>query len=149
MANFIAEHYDIIKAIHVIFVISWMAGMFYLPRLYVYHVTATAEQAKMLEVMEAKLLRIIINPAMILTFVFGGMLFYFYIENGFLKTAHWLHAKIALVFLMAGLHGFLAATRKKFLRGENKRSEKFYRLINEVPVLLMILIVILVITKPF
>ncbi len=148
MANFIAEHYDYIKAIHVIFVISWMAGLFYLPRLYVYHVHATKEQAKLLEVMERKLLRVIINPAMILTFLFGGMLLYFYIHNGLLKNAHWLHAKLGLVLLMAGFHGFLAAIRKKFMRGENTRSEKFYRILNEVPVLLMIFIVILVVVKP-
>lgn len=149
MQNFIAEHYDWIKAFHVISVISWMAGLFYLPRLYVYHVNATPEQAKMLAVMERKLLRLIINPAMVLTFIFGGLMLYFYIVNGWIKDAHWLHAKLALVFVMAGLHGFLAGARRKFERGTNTRSEKFYRLINEVPPLLMIAIVILVIVKPF
>ena len=149
MANFVAEYYLWIKALHIMFVIAWMAGMFYLPRLYVYHVNASLEQAKMLEVMERKLLRIIINPAMILTFVLGGLLLYFYITNDMFKTAHWLHVKIFLVLMMAGLHGFLAVTRKKFARGENKRSEKFYRVLNEVPVALMIIIVTLAVVKPF
>ena len=148
MTNFIAEHYDYIKAFHLIFVISWMAGMFYLPRLYVYHVNATPEQAKLLEVMERKLLRVIINPAMILTFIFGGMLLSLYIDSDSLASAHWLHAKLGLVLIMLALHGFLAASRKKFARGENKHSEKFWRIFNEVPVILMIFIVILVIVKP-
>lgn len=149
MAQFVTDYYLWIKALHIIAVISWMAGMFYLPRLYVYHVNATPEQAKLLVVMERKLLRIIINPAMILSFVFGGLLVYFYIVQDMMKTAGWLHTKIGLVLIMAGLHGFLSGCRKKFERGENARSEKFYRIINEVPVLLMIAIVILVIVKPF
>ena len=149
MSGFVTDYFLVIKALHVIFVISWMAGMFYLPRLYVYHVNASADQGQLLQVMERKLLKIIINPAMIGTFIFGLLLVYFYIINDLFKTAYWLHAKITLVLLLGGLHGFLAGARKKFARGENKRSEKFYRILNEVPVLLMILIVFLVILKPF
>ena len=144
-----SDFYIWIKALHVIAVISWLAGLLYLPRLYVYHVNATPEQAKMLEVMERKLLRYIMNPAMILTFIFGIILVFWYIDNGAFKTAGWLHAKIALVFCLAGVHGFLSAARKRFADGKNTHSEKFYRMLNEVPTLLMILIIILVIVKPF
>src|ERR1700761_11942 len=111
--KFVTEYFDLIKAVHVIFVISWMAGLFYLPRLYVYHVKATPEQAQMLVIMERKLLRIIMNPAMILTFIFGGLMVYQYVVTDTLKNAHWLHAKLGLVFIMAGLHGFLSGTRRK------------------------------------
>ena len=148
MADFVADNYLWIKALHIIFVISWMVGMLYLPRLFVYHADATAEQAKMLEVMERKLIRIIINPAMIISFILGGLLVYMYIENGAFKTAGWLHTKLTLVFVMAGFHGFLSRCRRKFVKGENKYSAKFYRIINEVPTLLMIAIVILVVVKP-
>lgn len=148
MAQFVTDYYLWIKALHVIAVISWMAGMFYLPRLYVYHVKASAEQAKLLVVMERKLLKMIINPAMIASFIFGGLLVYMYIYSGGFKTAGWLHTKILLVLFMSGIHGFLAGARKKFERGENKKSEKFWRIFNEVPVVLMIIIVILVVVKP-
>lgn len=149
MAEFVTDNYLWIKALHIIAVISWMAGMFYLPRLYVYHVNASIDQAKLLVVMEKKLLRIIINPAMIATFIFGGLLVYYYIAGGMMKTAGWLHAKIVLVLLMGGIHGFLSAARKKFERCENTKSEKFWRMFNEVPVLFMIIIVILAVVKPF
>lgn len=149
MAEFVTEYYLLIKSLHIIAVISWMAGMFYLPRLYVYHVGATPEQAKLLVVMERKLLKVIINPAMIATFIFGGLLVYYYISLGMLKNAGWLHTKLLLVFIMAGIHGFLSAARKKFERGENTKTEKFWRIFNEVPVLLMIIIVILAVVKPF
>lgn len=138
--------YLIIKSLHIISVIAWMAGMFYLPRLFVYHTGAQkgGELDETLKIMERKLLRIIINPAMILTFIFGFWLIYYI---GF--SGGWLHAKIFLVLVLAGFHGFLAKCRKDFEKGENKRTEKFYRIINEVPTLLAIIIVFLVVLKPF
>lgn len=120
--------------------------MFYLPRLFVYHTKAVVggELDLTLKIMERKLLRIIINPAMILSFIFGGWLIYFI---GF--SGGWLHAKLFLVVLLSAFHGFLAKCRKDFEKGQNKHSEKFYRIINEVPTVIMIAIVFLVILKPF
>ncbi|MES2676849.1 MAG: protoporphyrinogen oxidase HemJ [Pseudomonadota bacterium] len=138
--------YPIIKSLHIIFIIAWMCGLFYLPRLFVYHTKAKigGELDLTLQIMEKKLLKIIMNPALILSFVFGFWLVYLVgIAGG------WLHLKITLVLIMAGFHGFLAKCRKDFLNGKNQHSEKFYRVINEVPTLLMIVIVFLVILKPF
>ena len=136
-----------IKALHVISVIAWMAGMFYLPRLFVYHVDAKpgSELSETLKVMERKLLRIIINPAMILSFGFGIAMI---AQNMDLLYQPYMHAKLGLVLLMSALHGYLARCRKGFLRDENTRSARFYRLLNEVPTVLMMGIVILVIVKP-
>ncbi|MFT6220588.1 MAG: putative membrane protein [Myxococcota bacterium] len=124
-----------------------MAGILYLPRLFVYHTGAKigSELDKTLQIMEMKLLRIIINPSMILSFIFGIWLIYFI---GF-SSGGWLHAKITLVLILAGFHGFLSKCRKNFAAGSNKKSEKFYRIINEVPAVLMVVIVFLVILKPF
>jgi putative membrane protein len=138
--------YLIIKSLHIITVISWMCGLLYLPRLFVYHSKATigGEFDKNLQIMEQKLLKIIMNPSMILSFIFGFWLIYFIGFDG-----AWLHIKITLVLILAGFHGFLAKCRKNFVFGKNQHSEKFYRIINEVPALLMVLIVFLVILKPF
>ena len=138
--------YPIIKSLHIIFVIAWMCGLFYLPRLFVYHSQAKigGELDKTLQIMERKLLKIIMNPAMILSFIFGIWLINLVGIGG-----GWLHLKIVLVLALAGLHGFFAKCRKDFLDGKNIRSEKFYRIINEVPTILMIAIVFLVILKPF
>lgn len=148
MVEWLTYNYMWIKALHVIAMIAWMAGLFYLPRLFVYHtrVKQESESAKLFEVMEQKLLRIIMNPAMILTWVFGILLIYL---NEPVMTQGWLHHKITFVIILSGFHGFLSATRKKFARGENTRSEKFYRYINEVPTVCLIIIVILAIVKPF
>ena len=136
-----------IKALHVISVIAWMAGMFYLPRLFAYHadVKPGTEMSETFKVMERRLLRIIMNPAMILTFVFGAVLL---LQNPDLLHQPYMHAKLGLVFLMAGLHGYLAKCRKVFAIDANMRSSKFYRMLNEVPTILMFGIVILVIVKP-
>jgi putative membrane protein len=136
-----------VKAIHVIAVISWMAGMFYLPRLFVYHVAAPrgSAQSETFKVMERRLLRMIINPAMIVTWLTGPWLAY---ADGFF-TAPWLHAKLALVLAMSALHGYLARVMKTFAADENVRSARFYRILNEIPPTLMALIVILVVVKPF
>jgi putative membrane protein len=146
--GFFADHYDWFKALHVISVISWMAGMLYLPRLYVYHADAEkgSELSETLKIMERRLLRIIVNPAMIATWVFGSCMV---AGNPGLLGDGWFHVKITAAFVLSWFHGFLSKTRKIFLRDENKRPAKFYRLINEVPSLLMIIIVIMVIVKPF
>lgn len=142
------NYYDLYKALHIIFVISWMAGMLYLPRLFVYHADADkgSELSETLKIMERKLLRIIMNPAMILTFIFGGLMIW---ENPELFKQGWMHAKIMLVVLMTGFHGMLARWRKQFVKDQNTRRSKFYRGVNEVPTVLMIITVILVVMKPF
>jgi protoporphyrinogen IX oxidase len=136
-----------LKAFHVIAVISWMAGMLYLPRLFVYH--CGAERGSVLsetfKVMERRLLRIIINPAMVVTWVLGIWLAW----DGVWYRAGWLQAKVALVVVMSGLHGLMVRWVRDFAADQNQHSERFFRLINEVPTLLMIAIVILVIVKPF
>ncbi|MBN9543753.1 MAG: protoporphyrinogen oxidase HemJ [Alphaproteobacteria bacterium] len=143
-----AEYYLLIKALHIISFTAWMAGMFYLPRLYVYHTKyqSGSETDQLFQTMERKLLRVIMNPAMIATFIFGIMLMYIL---GLESLGGWFHAKVTLVLIMAGCHGMLAKYRKDFEKGVNKKSEKFFRMLNEVPTVLMILIVMLVVLKPF
>ncbi len=140
------ELYDIVKILHIVAVISWFAGLLYLPRIFVYHsqVAVGSESDKIFQIMEKRLLRFIMLPAMLLVFCFG---LYLALQIGFEFT--WLHIKIALVLGLAAYHGFLSSCRKKFALGQNKHSQKFYRIINEVPTLLMICIVTLVILKPF
>jgi len=142
-----------IKAFHVIAVISWMAGMLYLPRLYVYHAEAGAgsPQAETFKVMERKLLRFIINPAMGLTWILGLTMIFMPTRWGGIgiDAGPWLWAKLVLVFLLSGFHGFLSAERRRLERDEINHPPKFYRMINEVPTVIMVLVVILVIVKPF
>ncbi|MDX2265028.1 MAG: protoporphyrinogen oxidase HemJ [Hyphomicrobiales bacterium] len=142
--------YEWVKAFHVIAVIAWMAGMFYLPRLFVYHAEAPvrSEQSEVFKVMERRLMRTIINPAMIATWALGLWLV-FGPEGVGLSGNYWLQAKIALVVAMTGVHIMLSRWRKAFERDENTRPARFYRFINEVPPLLTVVIVILVIVKPF
>ena len=139
--------YEWLKAFHIIAVIAWMAGMFYLPRLFVYHVAADVGsiQSETFKVMERRLLRFIINPAMIVTWVLGLWLAW---EGGWFKMP-WLHAKLLLVLLMSGVHGVLSRHMKDFAADKRRKSAKFYRIINEIPTILMVLIVILVVVKPF
>jgi protoporphyrinogen IX oxidase len=136
-----------IKALHVIAIIAWMAGMLYLPRLFVYHTQAPkgSPQSEMLKVMERRLLKAIINPAMIAAWVLGLWLAW---TGGFL-TQPWFHAKLTLVVLMSGAHGYFAGAVRKFAEDRNTISERTWRLLNEVPTVLMIGIVLLVILKPF
>lgn len=136
-----------IKALHVIAVISWMAGMLYLPRLFVYHADAQigSEKSETFKVMERRLLRAIINPAMIVTWVLGLWLAW----RGFGFSGGWLHGKIALVLLLSGVHGYLSAAVRRFAEDRNDKPARHWRFVNEVPTLLMIAIVILVIVKPF
>jgi protoporphyrinogen IX oxidase len=139
--------YEWIKALHVIAVISWMAGMLYLPRLFVYHCEAEAgsKQSETFKIMERRLLKAIINPAMIVTWLAG--LYLAWVGHWYLSP--WLHVKFFLVLAMSGVHGFLTRCVKDFAADRNTREQKFYRIINEVPTILMIGIVILVIVKPF
>jgi putative membrane protein len=139
--------YAWVKAFHVIAVIAWMAGMLYLPRLFVYHCAAEkgSVQSETFKVMERRLLRAIINPAMMVAWVLGLWLGW----QGHWFDSGWLQAKIALVLVMSGLHGFLARWVKAFAADANRHSQKFYRIINEIPAILLIGIVILAIVKPF
>jgi putative membrane protein len=147
MLMFLSNHIDWIKAFHVIAVIAWMAGMLYLPRLFAYHAAEPvgSPQSEMLKRMEQRLLKIIVNPAMIAVWVFGLTLAY--VTGAYEDT--WFRLKFVLVIAMSGLHGFFAGTVKRFARDANTRPERFYRIINEVPFLLVIGIVILVVVKPF
>jgi putative membrane protein len=139
--------YDWLKALHVIAVIAWMAGMLYLPRLFVYHSEAQkgSIQSETFKIMERRLLKAIINPAMIVTWVLGLILAW----QGAWWTAGWLHGKLALVLILSGLHGIYLRRLKEFAADRNTRPAHYYRILNEVPTLLMIGIVILVIVKPF
>ena len=136
-----------IKALHVLAVISWMAGMLYLPRLFVYHAEAGpgTPQAETFKVMERRLLKGIMLPAMIITWAAGLWLAY----STFAFQGGWLHAKIALVVAMSGLHGYLSASSKKFAKDMNTKSATHWRVMNEVPTVILVLIVILVVVKPF
>ena len=139
--------YEWIKAAHVIAVISWMAGMLYLPRLFVYHCDAPvgSAQSETFKIMERRLLKAIINPAMIATWLLGLWL----VWSGGWYLAPWFHAKLFLVLVLSAVHGFFARYVREFAEDRNTRPKKFYRIINEVPTVLMIGIVILVIVKPF
>jgi putative membrane protein len=136
-----------LKALHVIAVIAWMAGMLYLPRLFVYHCDAEpgSRQSETFKVMERRLLRIIINPAMLAAWVLGLWLAW----DQRLWTVGWFQAKLVLVLAMSALHGFFSRWVRDFAADRNRRPARFYRLINEAPTVLMIVIVILAIVKPF
>jgi putative membrane protein len=136
-----------LKAFHIISVIAWMAGLFYLPRLFVYHAEAEkgSVQSETFKVMEGRLLRMIMNPAMILTWVFGISV----ATVGDFWSDGWLHAKLLLVLAMTGFHMWLAACRRRFAEDANRTPARTYRMANEVPTLLMIGIVILAVLKPF
>jgi len=139
--------YPWLKAAHVIAVISWMAGMLYLPRLFIYHCGAApgSETSETFKVMEQRLLRIIINPAMVVTWVLGLWLAW----QGGHFAAGWLHAKLALVLGLSGVHGYFSAAVRRFGEDRNTRDARHWRIWNEVPAVLMVGIVILVVVKPF
>jgi putative membrane protein len=141
--------YPWLKALHIISVIAWMAGMLYLPRLFVYHCDAApgSELSETLKVMERRLLRAIINPAMIAAFVFGIWLL---TVPGIADwSSGWLYVKLAAAVALSGLHGFLSRWRKDFEADRNTRPATFYRIMNEAPTVLMIVIVVMVIVRPF
>lgn len=150
-----AAFYPWLKALHVIAVISWMAGMLYLPRLFVYHCAAEkgSIQSETFKVMERRLLRAIINPAMFATWGLGLLMAWMGPDAGYgwfwLTSGWWLRIKIVLVLLLSALHGLLARWVRAFAADKNPHSQKFYRVVNEIPTLLMIAIVILAVVKPF
>ncbi len=148
MAEFVALHYLWFKAFHVIAVMSWMAGMLYLPRLYVYHANAEkgSELSETLKIMERRLLRLIINPAMILSWLLGLSMI---ASNPALLQGGWLHAKLAAVIGLQVFHAFLSRWRKAFVFDRNTHTAAFFRKVNEIPTLLMIVIVVMVVVKPF
>jgi len=139
--------YPWLKALHVIAIIAWMAGMLYLPRLFVYHCAAPAgsAQSETFKVMERRLLKAIINPAMVASWLLGLWLVW---RSGYYVSG-WFQTKFVLVLAMSGLHGFLSRCVRDFAADRNQRSAKFYRIINEIPTLLLIGIVILAVVKPF
>jgi putative membrane protein len=139
-----------LKAFHIIAVIAWMAGMLYLPRLFVYHASAKpgSEQSETFKVMERRLLKLIINPAMIAVWLLGLTLIWLMGMDAFV-AAYWLHAKLVLVLAMSGLHGYFARLVKQFAGDRNTHTSKYYRILNEIPTILLILIVLLAVVKPF
>ncbi|MEH6752646.1 MAG: protoporphyrinogen oxidase HemJ [Alphaproteobacteria bacterium] len=149
MGDFLTVAYPWIKSIHVIAVISWMAGMLYLPRLFVYHAESEpgSEKSETFKIMERRLLRAIMNPAMILTYIFGGLLL---ATPGIVDWGSaWIWIKLAAIAGMTIAHHVFGKWRKEFERDVNTRSTKAYRWANEVPTILMIVIVIMVIARPF
>ncbi len=136
-----------IKALHVIAVISWMAGMLYLPRLFVYHAASAigSEQSETFKVMERRLLKAIMTPAMLVAWSTGLWLAW----SSFAFKGGWLHGKIACVIILSGVHGHLAACVRRFAADTNQKNQRYFRILNEIPTVLMIFIVILVIVKPF
>ena len=149
ITTWLLGNYAWLVAFHVISIIAWMAAMLYLPRLFVYHTTVAvgSETSETFKVMERKLLRIIMTPAMIASWVFG--LAIIAANAGYYLSVGWMHGKLLLVVLMTGCHGVFARWVRLFAQDRNTRRESFYRAINEVPTLLMIAIVILVVVKPF
>ncbi len=147
MQDFLLDYYLWIKSFHLISVIAWMAGLLYLPRLFIYH-TATEKNSEMSEtfkIMERRLLRIIMNPAMILTWVFGCLMFY---SNPDLMQQPWMHVKLTCIVLITVIHHVFAKWFKAFAKDENTKSAKTFRISNEIPTILMIVIVIMVIAQP-
>lgn len=139
--------YEWIKALHVVAVIAWMAGLLYLPRLFVYHTQAAAgsNTSETFKVMERRLLKAIMNPAMIVTWLAGLWI----VWQGGWYMAGWFHAKLLLVIVMSAVHGMLAGHVRAFAEDRNTKPQRYFRILNEVPTVLMIAIVILVIVKPF
>ena len=147
MIGFLGEAYLWVKALHIIAVIAWMAGMLYLPRLFIYHCAAEpgSVQSETFKVMERRLLRAIINPAMVLAWVLGLAL----VTNLGAWNEPWMHAKFAAAIGLSTIHGYFARWRRDFDKDGNRHSARFYRYVNEIPTLLMIAIVLLVVLKPF
>ena len=145
----LASLYPWTKSLHIVGVIAWMAGLLYLPRLFVYHADAApgSDKSETFKVMERRLLRAIMNPAMIATYVFGGLVA---ATPGIVDwSAWWIWVKLSLVAALTVAHHLMAAWRNDFAADRNLRPARFYRLVNEVPTVLMIAIVLLVVVKPF
>ncbi|GBQ86919.1 hypothetical protein AA23498_0002 [Acetobacter nitrogenifigens DSM 23921 = NBRC 105050] len=149
MISVLQPWYPWLKAMHIMAVIAWMAGLFYLPRLFVYHcqVIKGSQESERFKIMERRLLRAIINPAMMVSLAFGVLLV---LTPGVVDwKAGWWHTKLLALAGMFAFHGACAKWRRDFADDKNVRSEKFYRIANEVPTILMIVIVIMVVVKPF
>jgi putative membrane protein len=153
MLDWLAGHFDLLRGLHIIAVIAWMAGMLYLPRLFAYHTKATrgSEMDLTFQTMEVRLLRIIINPAMALAWIFGVLLILAdsQIRGWQFLTQPWMLTKLAGVFFLSGWHGFLARARKDFVAGTNTRSDRFWRATNELPFLAAVVMVLAVTTEFF
>lgn len=146
MPEFLVEHYLWIKALHILAVISWMAGMLYLPRLYVYHAGAEkgSQQSETFKIMERRLLRAIINPAMMAAWIFGGLMLW---ANPELLHQGWMHIKLTALVGMQIVHALFARWRRHFAQDRNVHSARFYRVWNEVPTVLMIVVVFMAVLK--
>ena len=148
--EFLAPFYLYTKTLHVASMVAWMSGMFYLPRLYVYHCETKrgSAESERFKVMEARLLRLIINPAMIATWAFGILLV---LTPGIVDIRHdgWIHVKLLAVLGLTGFHGAASKWRREFLEDRNRKPARFYRIANEVPTVLMLVAVFMVIVKPF
>ena len=147
LRNILADYIPWFLAFHIIAVITWMAGLLYLPRLFVYHTQTKpgSEGSERFKVMERKLLKGIINPSMVAVWILGPLLAW--LTSAYLDL--WLQIKFVLVVILSGMHGLMARYCKDFRDDRNTHSERFYRIFNEIPALLMVLIVILVVVKPF
>ena len=148
MQDFLLQHYDWLRALHIISVIAWMAGLLYLPRLFVYHAEAEkgAATSETFKIMERRLLKIIMNPAMIAAWLFGVLMM---IANPGLFDEGWMHVKLLGIVVITGAHHVFARWVKVFAADENTRTAKFYRRVNELPALFMIIIVIMAVAEPF
>ena len=149
MSGWLAAAYPWLKALHIIAVIAWMAGLLYLPRLFVYHagVAPDSDQARLFMTMERRLYRGIMTPASAMTVLFGGLLL---AVPGLVSwSSGWLHAKLLLVLVLLAAHGLMGKWRRDFAVANNRHGAGFYRAVNEIPTLIMIAIVILVVVKPF
>ena len=146
--NLLINNYSLIKAFHVISIVAWISAILYLPRLFVYHTTVkrNAEASKMLKIMEYRLQKFIMNPAMLFTIIFGVFLLK---TNGIINwTEKWIYFKLLGVFLLLVVHNLLGRYRKDFFLDKNKHSGRFYKILNEVPTILLIVIILLVYLKP-
>lgn len=149
MQEFLNLHFEWLRALHLIAVISWMAGMLYLPRLFVYHTESEvgSDKSETFKIMERRLFKIIMNPAMIITWIFGLAMLYARLD--LYMISGWMHAKLAFVVAMTGIHHMYIKYLKAFADDRNEKSTKFYRILNEIPTIIMIIIVILAVVQPF
>jgi len=147
--NLLINNYSLIKAFHVISIVAWISAILYLPRLFVYHTTVkrNSEASKMLKIMEYRLQKFIMNPAMLLTIIFGVFLLK---TNGIINwTEKWIYFKLLGVFLLLVVHNLLGRYRKDFFLDKNKHSKTFYKILNKIPTILLIIIILLLYLKPF